>query len=57
MTTMKLLLDEKDPNKEERIVPWEAIRFVTGVINYGGRVTEDLDQRYLSTIMNKFMNE
>jgi dynein heavy chain, axonemal len=37
-------------------VPFEALLFVTGQINYGGRVTDDWDRRCLMTILRKFYN-
>ncbi len=42
-------------NKAET-VPFEALQFVTGEINYGGRVTDDWDRRCLLTILRKFYN-
>ncbi|KAL7709827.1 dynein heavy chain cytosolic putative [Lotmaria passim] len=38
-------------------VPWKALRYMIGVINYGGRVTDFLDSRCLATILEKFFNE
>ncbi|KPI87221.1 putative dynein heavy chain [Leptomonas seymouri] len=38
-------------------VPWNALRYMVGVINYGGRVTDFLDSRCLATILEKFFNE
>lgn len=42
-------------NKQDS-VPFEALLFVTGEINYGGRVTDDWDRRCLLTILQKFYN-
>eukprot|EP00744_Colponema_vietnamica_P003587 GILI01005473.1.p1 GENE.GILI01005473.1~~GILI01005473.1.p1 ORF type:complete len:1547 (+),score=501.13 GILI01005473.1:235-4641(+) len=38
-------------------VPWTALQYMTGVINYGGRVTDFLDQRCLQTILGRFFND
>eukprot|EP00658_Telonema_sp_P-2_P085426 TRINITY_DN9734_c0_g1_i8.p1 TRINITY_DN9734_c0_g1~~TRINITY_DN9734_c0_g1_i8.p1 ORF type:complete len:838 (-),score=245.66 TRINITY_DN9734_c0_g1_i8:401-2914(-) len=37
-------------------VPWTALNYMTGVINYGGRVTDHLDSRCLNTILARFFN-
>jgi len=41
---------------QEEEIPWDAIKFVTGQINYGGRVTDDWDRRCLMHILSKFIN-
>lgn len=45
---MKMLLKENDD------IPWDSLLFVSGHINYGGRVTDDWDRRCLLTILSKF---
>ncbi|KAJ7369458.1 Dynein heavy chain 14 [Desmophyllum pertusum] len=39
---------------EHQEVPWKAIRYLTGDIVYGGRVTDHWDQRCLQSILGKF---
>lgn len=36
-------------------IPWDAIRFTIGDINYGGRVTDEWDRRCLTAILGKFI--
>lgn len=47
---LKLFLDATDE------IPWEALNFVTGIINYGGRVTDDQDSRCIMTVLESFCN-
>ena len=45
---LKLFLDSQDE------VPWDALLFITGHINYGGRVTDDNDRICLISTLSKF---
>lgn len=45
---MKMLIEEQES------IPWDSMLFVSGHINYGGRVTDDWDRRCLITILKIF---
>ena len=51
MLTLKMFLEEQEE------IPWAALVYVTGQINYGGRVTDDLDRRCLMSILKKYYLE
>ena len=43
----RLLVDIQDA------IPWEALQYVTGQINYGGRVTDDNDRVLLTHLLRR----
>lgn len=55
-STLKMfLLALLDVNLAEK-VPWDAILYMVGNINYGGRVTDDFDRVCLFRILQKFVS-
>ena len=48
LVMLKLFLDDQEE------IPWEALVFVTGHINYGGRVTDDNDRRCLLVTLQRY---
>jgi dynein heavy chain, axonemal len=42
--------------EEKANLPWEALAYVTGQINYGGRVTDAMDRRCLIATLERYYN-
>ncbi|CAD8108771.1 unnamed protein product [Paramecium sonneborni] len=42
---------------QEEEVPWDAMQFMIGQINYGGRVTDDQDRVCLTAILKKYLGD
>ena len=38
-------------------IPWDALEYIIGQINYGGRVTDEHDQKLIRAILHEFFNE
>lgn len=50
MATLKMFLSDQDE------IPWPAMLYMTGHINYGGRVTDDWDRTCLLSILKRYYN-
>ena len=44
--------DNDDPQ-----IPWDTLRYLTGEVMYGGRVTDDLDRRVLTTYLHEYFGD
>ena len=42
-------------NEAEEQIPWSAIEYVLGQINYGGHITDDMDRRCLMSTLRRFI--
>lgn len=54
---LKNFLSESVETDQQDDIPWEALKFMTGEINYGGNVTDDFDRILLLVILKIFQNE
>ena len=56
-TMLKNFLSESGESDEQDDIPWDALKFMTGEINYGGNVTDDFDRILLLVILQIFQND
>jgi len=50
---LQMFLDEFDNSS----IPFDALKYLTGECNYGGRVTDDKDRRLIITLLNDYYND
>jgi dynein heavy chain len=51
ITMLRNFLAENDE------IPWDALKFMTGEITYGGRVTDDWDRILLMSTLSNYYND
>lgn len=47
-----MFLNEMD----DSTIPFDALKYLTGECNYGGRVTDDKDRLLLNTLLEDYYN-
>ncbi|KAJ5066878.1 intein-containing dynein axonemal heavy chain 10 precursor [Anaeramoeba ignava] len=55
MQILDTYLTRAQQNKEQ--IPWESLRYLLGQAIYGGRVTDELDRRVLSTYFSEYFGK
>jgi len=45
-----MMIEESDE------LQYKVVRILASVINYGGRVTDDKDERFIKTLVKRFIN-
>ena len=48
------ITDGKSKSEDAAKLPWKQLKYMTGQLNYGGRVTDDKDRRTLMTILDSY---
>ena len=56
LRTFLLEYNEENTNSDLLIIPFEALSYVIGELNYGGRVTDRWDRRLLLSLLRKFFS-
>lgn len=54
-TDILTMFMDKVENRSD--IPWDSLVFLSGMITYGGRVTNDQDRRLLITMINKYFSD
>lgn len=55
LSTLRNLINVSDTG--EMHVQWQALRYMVGDINYGGRVTDDRDRLLLACVLKRYLSE
>ncbi|CRK89849.1 CLUMA_CG003435, isoform A [Clunio marinus] len=53
LRTFEMFVDRET----QKLIPWQALEYINGEITYGGRVTDEWDQRCLKTILKTFSSD